>query len=419
MSSQFSLARAVAVALVAIDSVASLGTDAFAANRTWTPVGTGTAAQRWGTDPVYATNWSEAATGNPTAGDTAIFNNNLLNQTITVINGDTVPIGMIKLSGTQKVFMSPTATIVIDGNSAVLNVGITSTATSNQIFQAGVQVNAANMTFTNTGSGELIFNVLDLNGNYLKGDGTFFRINALGSTLPGATYEAISGTHWLFLDPNPSLGGNVASLSVSGATVHGDGMPTTELDVLSGSYVGNGTFADVCFMGGLIDLSSNSSLAATSFIQTGGTTLMNVNSDISSSTVAGSSFELGGSMSLDASGLGTSLYPNDTTWGLFSGVNYTGGSASALNDASNFSAFAMTPASSGSPYYGAFTRYGQDWQSLTASDGTYLVFQAASGNLVVVPEPSTMVFAGLGVAMSGWTMWKKRRLGKLLAAKAG
>jgi hypothetical protein len=29
------------------------------------------------------------------------------------------------------------------------------------------------------------------------------------------------------------------------------------------------------------------------------------------------------------------------------------------------------------------------------------VFQAQSGNLVVVPEPSTIVFAGLGVAMSG------------------
>ncbi|RLS47829.1 MAG: PEP-CTERM sorting domain-containing protein, partial [Planctomycetota bacterium] len=49
----------------------------------------------------------------------------------------------------------------------------------------------------------------------------------------------------------------------------------------------------------------------------------------------------------------------------------------------------------------------------------YLVFQAQSGNLVVVPEPSTIVFAGLGVAMSGWTMWKKRRLSKLLAANAG
>ena len=90
-----------------------------------------------------------------------------------------------------------------------------------------------------------------------------------------------------------------------------------------------------------------------------------------------------------------------------------------MNGASNFSVFAMSPSSSSSPYFGTFTRFGQEWQSPFASDGTYLVFSAQTGNLVVVPEPSTMVFAGLGVAMSGWTMWKKRRLSKLLAAKAG
>jgi len=90
-----------------------------------------------------------------------------------------------------------------------------------------------------------------------------------------------------------------------------------------------------------------------------------------------------------------------------------------VNNASNFSTFAFTTSSSTSPYYGTWTRYGQEWSSPAASDGTYLVFQATSGNLVVVPEPSTMVFAGFGVAMSGWTMWKKRRLAKLLAAKAG
>jgi hypothetical protein len=124
-------------------------------------------------------------------------------------------------------------------------------------------------------------------------------------------------------------------------------------------------------------------------------------------------------MELDGALLGSSTYAYGTTWGLFSGVNYNNGSPSLSNDASNFSAFAMTPGSTASPYYGTFTKFGQEWTSPTASDGTYLVFQAASGNLVVVPEPSTMVFAGLGVAMSGWTMWKKRRLGKLLAAKAG
>jgi hypothetical protein len=417
MSSKFSFARTVAVALVAIGSVASLGTDAFAVNRTWTPVGTGTASGKWGTGLVYASNWSGGtATGNPTANDLGIFNATST-RNITGVAGNAVPIGILQLSGAQQTFLTPSTTIVISGTGAVPNVGINNTATGNQIFQAGVQVNAPSMTFSNSGAGEMRFTgTLDLAGNYLKGAGQISTTN-LESSVAGATYEAVSGTQSLFFDP--TLGGSVGTLLVSGATVSGDGTATTNLSITSGAYVGSGNFNNATNSAGLIDLSGGSVLNATSYNQTsGGTTLMNANSDLTSSSVFGN-FQLGGSLSLDGSGLGSSAFPIGTTWGLFLGANFTGGSASPLNDASNFSAFAMTPASSGSPYYGTFTKYGQEWISPTATDGTYLVFQAASGSLVVVPEPSTMVFAGLGVAMSGWTMWKKRRLGKLLAAKAG
>jgi len=88
--------------------------------------------------------------------------------------------------------------------------------------------------------------------------------------------------------------------------------------------------------------------------------------------------------------------------------------------ASNFSTALLDNVDAGSPYAGlSFTKYGTEFFTGPATNGTWLVFQAQTGNLVVVPEPSTIVFAGLGVAMSGWTMWKKRRLSKLLAAKAG
>ena len=65
------------------------------------------------------------------------------------------------------------------------------------------------------------------------------------------------------------------------------------------------------------------------------------------------------------------------------------------NNASNFAQSTLADSASGSPYAGAFTRVGQEWISPGATDGTYLVFQAASGNLIVVLEPSTIVFAGL------------------------
>ena len=140
MSSKFSLARAAAVALVAIGSVASLGTDAFAANRTWTPVNTGTAQTRWGTGLVYASNWSGGtAAGNPTSADTGIFNATST-RTITGIAGNILPIGTMTLSGAQQTFATPSATIVISGTGAVPNVAIASNATGNQIIQMGVQL---------------------------------------------------------------------------------------------------------------------------------------------------------------------------------------------------------------------------------------------------------------------------------------
>ncbi len=60
------------------------------------------------------------------------------------------------------------------------------------------------------------------------------------------------------------------------------------------------------------------------------------------------------------------------------------------------------------------------WRSGWAgSTDTMLEFREASGQLVVVPEPSTMVFAGMGAALSGWSMWRRRRAMKRGAARRG
>ncbi|MEN9666736.1 MAG: hypothetical protein RLZZ326_3099 [Planctomycetota bacterium] len=273
------------------------------------------------------------------------------------------------------------------------------------------------MTFENVGTGQLSFGGggLDLQGNYLKVAGNAAQ-GSLGSASAGATYEVVSGVQTLTFDS--VTGGNV-NVVVNGGTVSGDGTGSSNLTVSGGTYVGGGTYGNIVSSSGAVKILNGQTLNSNSFTQTaGGDLQMNVNDDLSSASVAGN-YQLGGSFQLDASNLGTNLYGMGTVWSLFQGTNYTAGSPSPLNGSSNFSVFAMSPSSSSSPYYGTFTRFGQEWTSPIASDGTYLVFQAQTGNLVVVPEPSTMVFAGLGVAMSGWTMWKKRRLTKLLAAKAG
>jgi hypothetical protein len=56
---------------------------------------------------------------------------------------------------------------------------------------------------------------------------------------------------------------------------------------------------------------------------------------------------------------------------------------------------------------------GGKWISPAINNGSdpaqYFGFDSTTGELVVVPEPSTMVFAGLGMAISGWHWLSKRR----------
>ena len=418
MRSKFSFARTLALALVAIGTVACVSSETFAANRTWTGTASGTAAGKWGTASIFAPNWSSPPSTNPTAADSAIFNANSARNVAPIIN-NLLPIGDINVTGSGNVTFQNAAgsKIVISGNSASPSVGVNVTGSGNAIFNGPVAVNRPTMTFQATGAGQLIFggSGLDLQGNYLKVAGNATQ-GSLGSTIAGATYEAVSGVQALTFD---SVNGINVSVVVNGGTVSGDGTSDSNLTVSGGDYVGGGVYKDVVSSSGSIQLLANDVLTTTSFTQSaGGDLQMNVNDDLSSAKVSGN-YQLGGAFTLDANNLGSNLYSPGTSWSLFSGVNYTGGSPSPLNGSSNFSVFAMSPASSSSPYFGTFTRFGQEWQSPFASDGTYLVFSAQTGNLVVVPEPSTMVFAGLGVAMSGWTMWKKRRLSKLLAAKAG
>lgn len=419
MRSKFSFARTLALALVAIGTVACVSSETFAANRTWTGNAPSPNNGKWGTAAQFASNWSGFT--NPDSTDTGVFSSNS-NRAITP-QANMLPIGSFLFSGAGKNTFGNTAgsSIVISGT-GIPSIGISSSSSADQLFQGKVVISAPTMTFETTAAGGLTFGGggVDLAGNYLKaaasGTGIITQ-GSLGSSVAGGRYEVVSGTQAITFDS--ALGVNVSNLIVNGGLVTADGTSSTDLSVSGGTYLGGGTYKNVASAQGLVDLSNGDTLSTASFVQgSGGTLDMNVNADLTRATVNGN-YELGGNMVLDGAGLGSDLFGMGTKWALFQGINYTAGSPSALNASSNFSAFAMTQSSSTSPYYGPFTRFGQEWTSPTASDGTYLVFQAQTGNLVVVPEPSTMVFAGLGVAMSGWTMWKKRRLSKLLAAKAG
>ena len=399
-------ARAAAVALVAIGCFACLSSGAFAAPKNWIGTASGTARGQWGTSTAAAANWSPA--GNPNSGDTGVFSSSI-NQTVTTVSGNTLPIGSLVFrgSGTTNFSMNTGASIVIDGTGSP-SVGISSTSGRQNFSGLGkVVVNASQMTFISSAGGLNFFGGgLDLNGNYLKAQGNIVQGN-LGSSVAGATYEVVSGVQDLLFDS--VTGVNVSNVVLNGGTTTGDGTSSTDLTVSGGTWKGGGTFDAVTSSSGLVDLTGAAFLSTTSYVQSAtGATRGDVLTDLTSSLVFGD-FELGGAYQLNASDLGSDLFPIGTMWSLFSGVNYNNGSPAALNDASNFLSFALTADSSTSPYYGVFTNSGQEWSSPSASDESYLVFQAATGNLVVVPEPSTYAMALAGLACGGYSMFRRRR----------
>ena len=37
--------------------------------------------------------------------------------------------------------------------------------------------------------------------------------------------------------------------------------------------------------------------------------------------------------------------------------------------------------------------------------------------LVIVPEPDTIIFAGIGIGMAAWSIWKRRRIAQIMQVK--
>lgn len=186
--------------------------------------------------------------------------------------------------------------------------------------------------------------------------------------------------------------GTGAITVASGASVGGSGTIGGSVTVNSGATFGPGNSPGLLTINGALSLSGSAVMEITS-AATRGTTY--------DATNVGGLLTYGGNLVLDLTGAGSSAFTSGTTFNLFSASSISG----------DFSALSVIGV--GSPYVGlTFSETGSgssgQWTSSTTADNQYLVFSQASGTLTVVPEPSTVLLTGVGLAgMLG--LYRRRR----------
>ena len=243
------------------------------------------------------------------------------------------------------------------------------------------------------------------------------QITVGGLTATGPTLLTLSGSGTVTLNGNVLQGASASSSTLvvsggltlktftnfsSGATITNNG--TTVLSGTTGSFrdfANQGTLSGagtgVYFGSNFDHLALNSGSTVKTYI--GGTTAGTYDSWMSTNPT---SMDLGANLNINFGNITGAV--NGTTWNIFNADNASNfGSVTATGKVNNVTVVFTQPGGPGSA-----------WQSNDIGGGSFLVFKN-NGDLVVVPEPSTIVFAGVGVAMAGWSAWKKRRLAKVLA----
>lgn len=390
MKLQYAFARKVAAGFLAV-AVAAAGANAFAANYTWKG-GTNPTSKNW----VTGTNWSQTATP-------AVAPQDLSTVIIGALNGGT--------PGSQRAInvasdTNEVSSLQFNNN----NAGYAFTGNGYVVVNGAITNNNTALSSAGTGAASTVLRNVQLNGDTsLSGSGAPTEIFASITGVDALTTLTVTGNN-LILD---GTGVDVNLIASTGSTVSLNQSPAfTNLTIGAGGALGGlpgrdpGTFFSATGTGD-VELKNAST---TTFAVAGAPPGAGDGGTSYDQYATGGAMKFGGTLVVDWAQVGSSLFDNYTTFDLFNGGSYAG----------NFSSVSL--AGGVAPYDTlSFTQFGTEWstQPFVGAGGQsqWLVFQAQSGNLVVVPEPSTIVFAGLGVAMSGWTMWKKRRLSKLLAAK--
>lgn len=365
-----------------------------------TLLGNGTTLNKQGTgelrfnSTVAASNMLINTTAGTTTLDSAFTGTGLSVTNSGVLNVNGYVTGTVTAAGnsTVNMFSGAGGTITLKDSAVLNNNGQT---LNNLTVQGGLVNQIGSATYSGPTS---------ISGSYVNISGsavTFSGPVTIGSGLQTFTNATITGTL-------TSTGGTTSGLqNTNGVQLQGGSLDfnngstnsSSPLQLDSGfvSIAGSG-------YGTLTNASQPTNLGA------GLTLAMDINA-------AGSRDRLitsGGNLDWGGAGLAVNLtnsgtVANYTQWDMFDFATQSGDLGSiTLGATDTYNGLTFATALSSTNYFDQ--KYGAGvWLSDWTSGGQRFIFSQSNGVLTVVPEPSTIVFAGIGAAMLGWHTWTRSR----------
>ena len=278
-------------------------------------------------------------------------------------------------------------TAVVSGNVTLSSDALVSTwgstgVTGSKLSLAGpINIGGNKLTFTQV--------VTDLTRSPTAGAATWITV---GGAIAGTGSVVVDGNATVYLNGANTYTGPT---TVKSGVLGGDGTIAGDVIVQSGATLTPGSEANAIGALGVGSLQLDS--GATTAMSIAGTDI-----GLYDQVVALGNVNFGGALAIDFE---TAGFKKFDFWQLFSGAT-SGGHFSSISATGAYGSLEFSYAGGG------------EWQATGGSLGAgemLLFFEQKSnpyvsaGQLVLVPEPSTIIIAGIGLAVMGWRGWSRRR----------